>query len=80
MCRVVKNFVLPVFMGVLFAVLILELAFRFIIPTSEQPRTYFDPQEQILRFDMSQPNVVNVNLSLKVDIGSAQQIELAGLS
>ena len=55
MLTILKNLFLLTFPAVLFTFLLLELIFRFVIPAAAPPHVYFDPSEQILRFDVNGP-------------------------
>jgi len=49
--NVLKNLCCLTIPGALFTFLLLELCFRVVIRASEPPYAYFDPKEQLLRYD-----------------------------
>ena len=53
--RVAANTLLLTLPSLLILWLVLELCFRFLVPSSNLPYTYFDPVEKILRFDPAGP-------------------------
>lgn len=55
MLTILKNLFLLTIPALLFTFLLLELVFRFVIPAAAPPHVYFDPKEQILRFDVNGP-------------------------
>lgn len=64
--------------AIIFTLLVLELVFRLAIPASDPPHAYYDPNDQILRFDVDGPQSGNHTVGKLAQVRGEWQINNFG--